>query len=178
MGNCFCGICFDFRLYIHIHIFRFIFFTASSWGCDGTNCCKGCGSQEQFYGCSDVAIFTSGSQYSISRPIASSGISGTSLSVFGIGAPQSGSVQVDQLSAIQNIAHSGQPVVSSSVIGIGAPQGGPSQLGAFPGQQLKCQATQFARSKYTYADQWCQTQCKIGNCPGTYCEAACRSLFG
>ncbi|OWF48654.1 hypothetical protein KP79_PYT16194 [Mizuhopecten yessoensis] len=28
----------------------------NSYGCDGTNCCIGCGEQEQFYGCSDVSI--------------------------------------------------------------------------------------------------------------------------
>ncbi|KAL5010516.1 hypothetical protein ScPMuIL_012821 [Solemya velum] len=29
---------------------------ANSWGCVGGDCCKGCGPQEEFYGCADIAI--------------------------------------------------------------------------------------------------------------------------
>ncbi|GFR85845.1 cell wall integrity and stress response component 4-like [Elysia marginata] len=32
----------------------------NSWGCDVTGCCLGCGRQEQFYGCADIAISASG----------------------------------------------------------------------------------------------------------------------
>ena len=153
---------------------RLLSFTASNWGCDGTNCCKGCGSQEQFYGCSDVSISTSGSHYSNSQPITSSSNFGASSSVFGIGSSQSGSSPIGMFSSVDS-GHSGE---SASVIGIGAPQSGSSQLGTYQGQRSKCQATQFARSKYAFADQWCQTQCKLGNCPTNYCEVACRSISG
>ncbi|KAL4224009.1 hypothetical protein ACF0H5_017466 [Mactra antiquata] len=30
--------------------------TASNVACDGSNCCRGCGPQEQFYGCADITI--------------------------------------------------------------------------------------------------------------------------
>ena len=151
--------------------------TASNWGCDGSTCCKGCGSQEQFYGCSDVGISGSGSSYSAvsgSRfPIDSAGISGESSSIFGIGAPQSSSNQIG--------AFSGQSGISSSVQGIGAPQVGSNQIGVDLNHQpsnIKCQATQFGRSSYAYADQWCQTQCRLGNCPQNYCEASCQASSG
>ena len=144
--------------------------TASNWGCDGSTCCKGCGSQEQFYGCSDVAISGSGSPYSASSgsrfPIVSSSASGESASIVGIGAPQS------SFNQIQYGSVAGQSAISSSVQGIGAPQVGSNNVGT------QCQATQFGRSTYAYADQWCQTQCRLGNCPQNYCEASCRSLSG
>ncbi|XP_033748370.1 uncharacterized protein LOC117333264 [Pecten maximus] len=36
--------------------------TGNSYGCDAKRCCKGCGPQEQFYGCSDISIATESSQ--------------------------------------------------------------------------------------------------------------------
>ena len=94
-------------------------------------------------------------------PYVSSGGSAGASSVFGIGAPQQGSSQVVVSS------HTAQLGAGSSVIGIGAPQTG----------SVKCQATTFGKSKYAYADQWCQAQCHLGNCPSTYCGPGCR-LFG
>ena len=149
--------------------------TASNWGCDGSTCCKGCGSQEQFYGCSDVAISGSGSPYSASSgsrfPIVSSGASSESASIVGIGAPQS------SFNQIQYGSVAGQSAISSSVQGIGAPQVGSYNVGT-PGVGTQCQATQFGRSTYAYADQWCRTQCRLGNCPQNYCEASCLSKSG
>ncbi|OWF56794.1 uncharacterized protein LOC110452715 [Mizuhopecten yessoensis] len=38
--------------------------TGNSYGCDKRRCCKGCGPQEQFYGCSDISIAAKSSQSS------------------------------------------------------------------------------------------------------------------
>lgn len=145
--------------------------TASNWGCDGSNCGKGCGPQEQFYGCSDVSISSDSSYLSSSVsgfPLVHSGSSGISASVSGIGAPLSGSNHIGLFpSVMKNSVSSALSAISSSAHGIGAPK---------PPNSPHCQATQFARSAYAYADQWCQTQCKLGNCPQSYCEAGCRSL--
>ncbi|GAB1605441.1 uncharacterized protein LOC115222289 [Argonauta hians] len=37
-------------------VFRWKYTTRSSWGCDNTGCCTGCGHQEEFYGCADISI--------------------------------------------------------------------------------------------------------------------------
>ena len=80
--------------------------TTSNWGCDGSTCCKGCGSQEQFYGCSDVEISGSGSSYSAASgsrfPIVFAGTTGESSSIFGIGAPQSSSNQIGAFWAVSH----------------------------------------------------------------------------
>ncbi|XP_029648323.1 uncharacterized protein LOC115222289 [Octopus sinensis] len=37
-------------------VFRWKYNAATSWGCEGGKCCRGCGKQEQFYACADVSI--------------------------------------------------------------------------------------------------------------------------
>jgi hypothetical protein len=41
-----------------------MYISGNSYNCDNNhNCCVGCGPQEQFYGCADIAITSSGSHY-------------------------------------------------------------------------------------------------------------------
>lgn len=37
-------------------VFRWKYITATSWGCEGKRCCTGCGHQEEFFACADIAI--------------------------------------------------------------------------------------------------------------------------
>lgn len=47
--------------------FQSSFFVGNSYNCDNNHkCCIGCGPQEQFYGCADIAISSSGTSQSSS----------------------------------------------------------------------------------------------------------------
>ena len=133
-------------------------FTASNWDCDANNhCCKGCGPQETFMGCSDISIGSSSSGSGFNPQVSGSGI--------GYNAQASGS----------------SSNTNAQVVGIGAAAGsghvaGFVPVGAGSGSSL-CKATVTWKAKYAYADQWCQTQCPKGNCPPQYCQDSCRRRY-
>ncbi|XP_069134843.1 uncharacterized protein [Argopecten irradians] len=52
--------------------------TGNSYGCDAKHCCKGCGQQEQFYGCSDISITANDFQSNTGSTDESKNESGTS----------------------------------------------------------------------------------------------------
>nr|XP_022335450.1 uncharacterized protein LOC111132085 [Crassostrea virginica] len=96
--------------------------------------CKGCGKQEQFYGCADIAInHASG------------------------GSSQTGSYY---------------PYVPQAVVG--RPQLPPTFVG---GAAAVCTATTaFRRLSPSTADNWCVSNCRMGNCPPLYCNSSCQNL--
>lgn len=112
------------------------FYIGNSYGMsnDGRNC-KGCGKQEQFYGCADVAISPAdnGSQ--------------------GNGSPRPNLVQ-------EQIVESRPQLIPTFVNGDGA----------------TCRGVQAFRFINSFADSWCQSNCRQGYCPMIYCTPACQKL--
>ncbi|XP_011429462.3 uncharacterized protein [Magallana gigas] len=101
---------------------------------DGRNC-KGCGKQEQFYGCADVAISP-----------ADSGPKGN-------GSPRPNLAQ-------EQIVESRPQLIPTFVNGDGA----------------TCRGVQAFRLINSFADSWCQSNCRQGYCPMIYCTPACQKL--
>ncbi|XP_045173145.2 uncharacterized protein LOC123534789 [Mercenaria mercenaria] len=127
--------------------------TASNVRCDGSKCCRGCGPQEQFYGCSDVTITGSSSQYKppvyvqpvpTQQPL-----------------PTGGNV---------GIPGSFQPISSGFIGGSVLPSGHIP----VPDVVSACRATPAFRLNNAAADDWCRRNCKNGYCPKQYCDDTCR----
>ncbi|XP_021373235.1 uncharacterized protein LOC110463177 isoform X2 [Mizuhopecten yessoensis] len=49
-------------------VLQWRYHTGNNWGTDGQGSCIGCGPQEEFYGCSDIAISSSGVTNTVSTP--------------------------------------------------------------------------------------------------------------
>ncbi|XP_021357189.1 uncharacterized protein LOC110452820 isoform X2 [Mizuhopecten yessoensis] len=151
--------------------------TGNSYGCDGGHCCVGCGEQEQFYGCADVSVGSTGApsysagqiHSSVYRPV----------NVISHGQTQTSGIHFLLPSATQ---HQGQFVQNHKPTGY-VPQNtypviSGSLFSGVTGSQ-PCKATPRYRAVYQYADQYCAVQCSRGNCPGLqYCTSACRRLTG
>ncbi|KAH3894119.1 uncharacterized protein LOC127862143 isoform X2 [Dreissena polymorpha] len=128
--------------------------TASNTRCDGSQCCRGCGPQEQFYGCSDVTILAgNGGSVPQAPPSQNQGAKPQPL-------PSSqGSVFPD--SFIPSYSGSGQ-VAPPETLGVGSTAG-------------KCAATKEYRLVNNGADAWCVTNCRLfNNCPKERCTDECR----
>lgn len=122
--------------------------------CDGSKCCRGCGPQEQFYGCADVAI-SAGSGVNAQPPkftlppyignfLTTKRWSGSGA---GIVAP-----------------NSFVPLVNNNL---------PSGPVALPQAEPKCRATkEFSNPVW---DEWCMNTCHSGDdCPKNICTDDCR----
>ncbi|XP_060576961.1 uncharacterized protein LOC132734272 [Ruditapes philippinarum] len=125
--------------------------TASNWGCDNNNnnCCKGCGPQEQFLGCADVSIASSGNSF---------GSNNNNNVQSGFGGIQIGAVQIGVKTP---------EVTGDGFIPIG------TNGASLSGSKI-CEATATWKARYIFADQWCRSQCAAGNCPVQYCKNTCR----
>lgn len=145
-----------------------ISFTASNVRCDGSECCRGCGDQEQFYGCADVAIGagynTQQQEYTIP--------------------PYLGNLLTTRRVSGNNAAipDSFVPVASGSGASSGSQgtqvsQGSqlPSGPVGVPVEELKCRANEEYSSPGW--DEWCYNTCRSGDdCPATLCTEECQML--
>ncbi|KAL4232934.1 hypothetical protein ACF0H5_007622 [Mactra antiquata] len=154
--------------------------TASNWDCDVNNrCCKGCGPQEQFYGCADVSISSANTNTDINNMFAQSNTFSSTNNVIN-GFPlsntysntNSGNTGLGQFNIGINSIGS-----QSGHLPIDSPTGVNTQIGASTGSTT-CGATAVWKAKFAYADDWCVTQCAAGNCPVQYCVDACRNNLG
>jgi hypothetical protein len=96
--------------------------------------CKGCGKQEQFYGCADIAIDRST-----------------------VGSHQAGSYHSYVQQSVASRPHLPQAHVR--------------------GSSGTCTATPaFRMINQLAADNWCISNCRMGNCPSAYCNWTCQYL--
>ena len=126
------------------------FSTASNVHCEGSTCCRGCGPQEQFYGCADVAIKAGTPDKTDQHP----------------------ATHVSSLSTPQ------APVPAPGWIFGGGNQGNtlPAGLLQIPVDAKineDCKARDFWKKVNVNADTWCRERCSSGPCPLDYCEKAC-----
>ncbi|XP_062592172.1 uncharacterized protein LOC134253624 [Saccostrea cucullata] len=121
--------------------------------------CKGCGPQEQFYGCADIAIDKAP-----------------------YGSQQKGNfhpyVHVTQHVEARPL------VITNGVQQKDIPHPVPQHVEARPqliptfvdGVAVTCRATPGFRIMNSYADNWCKSNCRRGYCPSLYCTSACQKL--
>ena len=149
------------NLLFHLDTFLFVLFyillliSASNVRCNGSKCCRGCGPQEQFYGCSDIAIKGNNSPYKppvIVQP-----------------------VPTQKLPLPPVINNGGNGLVPGSFRPIGTGSNSlPSGHVPVPDVNKDCKATALFRSNIPTADDWCRTNCENGYCPKQYCDDTCR----
>ncbi|KAJ8312043.1 hypothetical protein KUTeg_009416 [Tegillarca granosa] len=139
----------------------------SNWGCEGGQCGRGFGHQEQFRGCADVSITASGSQsynnlaypnnnqnqgmQNAYRPVSyiPDGNGNSNTQNYG-----------NQISNQNSILH----ILSGQTSGYG-------------NNVPMCKATDQYRAQFPYADQFCIDQCKAGRCLSEYfCTSGCKNL--
>ncbi|XP_033749018.1 uncharacterized protein LOC117333706 [Pecten maximus] len=151
----------------------------NSYGCDGSHCCVGCGEQEQFYGCADVSVGSTGSSSyssgqmpsSVHHPVNVIPQGQTQPSGFHFQLQSSAQLQGQYIQNHQPISY--VPKNTYHVISGNLFSGGSGS------HQEPCKATPRYRAIYQYADQYCAVQCSRGNCPAEqYCTSACRSMTG
>lgn len=139
--------------------------SASNVRCDVSGCCRGCGPQEQFYGCSDVEITANNKPYkppSYPQPIP------TQQPHTGIG-----NVPVNTLGGKVPVTVVGSNMVPASFIPI-APAILPSGHVAVQGVDNECIATNEFRAANPGSDDWCRRNCMNGYCPNQFCDDVCR----
>lgn len=130
--------------------------TASNVRCNGSNCCRGCGPQEQFYGCSDITIKGNNSPYKppvIVQPVPT------------------------QKPLPPNFNNGGSGGVPGSFQPIAPGSGGnnlPTGHVPLPDIVKDCKGTALFRSNNAIADDWCRRNCMNGYCPKVYCDDTCR----
>lgn len=132
-------------------VFQWKWNTASNVRCDGSNCCRGCGPQEQFYGCSDISIAASSSPNKppgYIKPVPTYPPYPATVNHIGSGA----------------IPASFQPILPEFI-------GEPVTVSTV---DKDCKGTREFRFSNAMADAWCQRNCANGFCPKEYCDDGCR----
>lgn len=185
-----------------MYMYSFVLnFTASNVRCDGSNCCRGCGPQEQFYGCSDITIKANGSPNKppvyiqpvpTQQPLpgnANNGGNGAIPASFQPILPEYIGVPMQPVSECKGTAEfrAGNAAADDWCIRHCANGYCPKEYcsdqcrGKSPLLPVTnvCKAKQFWREKYDVpaaADKWCKDTCSRGHCPFEYCESDCWSL--
>ncbi|XP_071110324.1 uncharacterized protein [Haliotis cracherodii] len=154
--------------------------TGNSWGCDGPTCCVGCGPQEQFYGCADVAI-SADSEDQTKSPTSTFNVhSATSLC-------HVATKPVEQTtSEARNITTAANTTTTSTAT---------TTVTASPTSATTSETTTSVADSPTADDSdensgdckatgvwegnsritvWCIANCRRGYCPEYYCSDACR----
>ncbi|GFO08386.1 endonuclease-reverse transcriptase [Plakobranchus ocellatus] len=142
----------------------------NSWGCEPSTgrCCLGCGRQEQFYGCADVAISTSGTQGNV-------GSSENVIKPAVLGRPSSGSSGSSGGSRPFLVGRA-EEGAAGGFIPIAATDDVEASLGGLGisgyADLLRCQGIAQVYTK------WCRDNCRAGNCSVWLCSRECFHLLG
>lgn len=176
-----------------------LLFSASNVRCDGSKCCRGCGPQEQFYGCADVSVGTGIKPQVFTRPVYFGNELTTRRSnnvvnkapdsfvplplvtekpnqapdVFGIGAPEP-EVKCMATKEYNTPAWNDWCLNTCAKVGVC-----PKEICTDACRMTECKAKAFFRellSNPSMADNWCTEKCKSGLCPFEYCEKSCWSF--
>lgn len=143
-------------------VFQWIYNTASNWGCEGGQCGRGFGHQEQFRGCADVSIAPRGSTLPNLLIPNNNNNNNTNnhLGTFGANHQDGQNVQPGNINQ-NNLSQT----VSNPVSGNGNPV------------VQTCRATDQYRAQFPFADQFCISQCKAGRCLSDFfCSSGCKLL--
>ena len=147
--------------------------SASNVRCDGSQCCRGCGPQEQFYGCADVAILA-GNQAQLNNRFTLPPYIGNAITTRRtIGANIGAQVEPKPSSPVNGAPNSFIPVSGGSMNGVGAGNNLPSGIVGVPTLSPSCTATKDYSSPAW--DEWCVKTCNSGDdCPRDICSDNCR----
>ena len=145
----------------------FFLFSASNVHCQGSRCCRGCGPQEWFYGCADIAIEPSST--------------GNSPDSYNFGHQNTPSGQINNLfiskTTKQTPVHIDNIPDSFLPLNVGLQNGDhnlPQNIVTVPvgSKTSECRAKPGLR----YYDDMCRKMCAVGNCPVNWCIDACQNL--
>ena len=117
----------------------------NSWGCDRTtgDCCTGCGQQEEFYGCADVAIMPT--DPALTWIITTTTTPATTTTT---------------TAALDN-----GPLQDA----VNTPPKTTTQKSTDTRSGRKCKPVGAYKWVHGMKD-WCKTNCRLGNCPSSHCR--------
>ncbi|XP_046551505.1 mucin-5AC-like [Haliotis rubra] len=153
--------------------------TGNSWGCEGPTCCVGCGPQEQFYGCADVAISADDKDQTTSPPSTSKTSPCQETTKPVVEQTTSESRNITKPSTDTTTTSTSATTVTSSPSSAATSDTTTSITDSTTDKSDEnsddCKATGVweGNPKITV---WCLGNCARGYCPEDYCSEACRQL--